>query len=196
MLILKLADQVAQHAAGHLILQGVDVNAEYLRIHQAAREVFFTDRTEVVGDLQQEFLVDAGVVRRSLEGLHHDFSRRLRGAEGEGAHGGIDDVAARFDRAHVGHGGNAAGIVRMHLQRDLHGLLQSLEEFGRFVRDQQAGHVLDADRIRAHVLHLLRQMAEILDRVRFAEGIGNGRLDVAAFLLGRLHGGLEVAHVV
>ena len=196
MLVLQLADQVAQHAAGHLVFQGVDVHAQHLGIQQAAGQRFLADGAEIIRHFQQKFFVQAGIVRGAAEGARHDFGGGLAGAQGEGAHGGVDDVCAGFDAAHVAHGGHTAGVVGVELDRDFNGLLQGFDQFLRFIGDQQAGHVLHTDGVGAHVFHGLGEVREIFHGIGFAEGIGNGSLDVAAVFLGGVHGGLQIAQIV
>lgn len=61
---------------------------------------------------------------------------------------------------------------------------------------QQAGHVLDRDRVAAHGFHLLGLGDEGVDGVHGAGGVGDGALGVLAGSLDRFDGHTQVTHVV
>jgi len=68
------------------------------------------------------------------------------------------------------------------------GLLQCLDKGIGIHRQQQVGHVLDADGIRAHILQLLGQLDEVGLVVDGGHGIAQGGLHLSAVLLGGLDG--------
>ena len=84
----------------------------------------------------------------------------------------------------------------MKLNRYLHGLLERLDEVVRVVRLQKSRHILQADGISAHLLELLCVVGEILGRVDRTGGVADRRLNMTAFLLGRVYSGLKVSRVV
>ena len=114
-------------------------------------------------------------------------------------HRGIDDVDARVGRAQNAAGVDAAGVVRVEVDRHADFLAQRLDQRVRRVRLAQAGHVLDAQDVRAHLHQLLGQLHVILQVVfgalgiedvagvadgRFADGVGVSRTaSIASFML-------------
>ena len=76
------------------------------------------------------------------------------------------------------------------------GLFQNRHQFLRRVRSQQAGHILDADGIRAHVLNSLGNVFPIVQGVSVAQGVAKRYLRVSLFLVAGLHRRLQVAQVV
>ena len=84
----------------------------------------------------------------------------------------------------------------MHLKRKGGTGFQSLDQLLCLVGDQQAGHILDADGIRAHALDLSGDVHPVLIGISVAQCVGKGDLSVAAIFLAGLYGGLQVAQVV
>ena len=79
---------------------------------------------------------------------------------------------------------------------DADGFLQSLHQGIGVHRQQEVGHVLDADHVRAHLLQLLGQLHEVGLVVDGGHGIAEGGLHLSAVFLGGLDGLLQIAHVV
>ena len=86
--------------------------------------------------------------------------------------------------------------MALHVDRDVHSLLESADQIEGDVRTQQPGHVLDADGVRAHVLDALAEIHPEVDRVHGADRVGNRALGMLAKLDRGLHGGLQVPEVV
>jgi hypothetical protein len=74
--------------------------------------------------------------------------------------------------------------------------LEATDQLERDVRPQQACHVLDRDRMGAHILDTLREIDPEVDRMHRAHGVGNRALRVLAQGHGRLDRDLQVARVV
>ena len=73
---------------------------------------------------------------------------------------------------------------------------QRLDQFASGVRGQQAGHVLDGDRVAAHRFHLLGLGHKRLGGVHRAGGVGDGALGMLASGFDGLDGHAQVTHVV
>ena len=86
--------------------------------------------------------------------------------------------------------------MRVQVDRQLGGRLELLDEAVGLIRQQQVGHILDADRVRAHLLDLLGQLEEVFLGVHRADRVADGDFAVAAVFLGGLDGLLEVAQIV
>jgi hypothetical protein len=86
--------------------------------------------------------------------------------------------------------------MAVHVDRDRKALFQAADQFERRIRRQQPGHVLDAQRMRAHVLDLLAERHPQVQRVHRAGGIGNRPLRVFAGGQHRFDGMLDIAQVV
>ena len=109
---------------------------------------------------------------------------------------GVDDVGAGLDRLDQGCGGEPGGGVAVQAHRQVRGLLDLAHQFVGGIGLEQAGHVLDADGMAAHVLDALRHVDPGLQVVHRAEGVGEGALGMLAGGHGGAHRGFEVAHVV
>ena len=82
------------------------------------------------------------------------------------------------------------------VDRDLDRFLDRLNQLVGVVRGQEGRHILEADRLGANRLDLFGVVDIVLGGEGLAEGEGDRDLGVAAFLVGRFDGGLEVADVV
>ena len=140
--------------------------------------------------------IQARIVLGALERRAQGLGRRLAGALGHRAERGIHDIAARLNRLEDGHRAGTGGVVGMQVNRQLGGRLELLDEAVRVVRQQQVGHILDADRIRAHLLDLLGQLEEVFLGVHRADRVADGDFAVAAVFLGGFDGLFEVAQIV
>ena len=114
----------------------------------------------------------------------------------QGAHGGIDDVSTGLDALQQGHGSQTGRVVAVDVHRDGQGVLQLLDQLVAGVGSQQTGHVLDADGVCTHLFQSLCVLDVVLVVVDRAQGVADAALNVCAFLVGRLDGGLQVAGVV
>ena len=79
---------------------------------------------------------------------------------------------------------------------DLDGVLQFRDQVIAGVGLQQASHILDADRVSAHLLQGLGILGKVLIVMYGAQGVADAGLNVSAFLVGGLDGSLQVARVV
>ena len=95
--LFQLIQQVAQHATGHLVQQRIGIHAQHFGAELAALEVFLTQLGKVLAHNIQLFKVKAGIVLSALQGGHQAFGRHMRGAQCQGADGGINDIRTGFD---------------------------------------------------------------------------------------------------
>ena len=87
--------------------------------------------------------------------------------------------------------------MRVQLDRQLHRLLQRLDQIIGDIRHEQPRHILHTDGVRPHLLDLFGVLHKIRDIVHRAGRIRHRHLHVRTLLpLGRLDGGLEIADVV
>jgi hypothetical protein len=86
--------------------------------------------------------------------------------------------------------------VGVHLDGHLHLADQGRDEFLGGDRREDAGHVLDDQRVDAHVRLFLGDLDEFFDRVHRADRVAEGALGVAAVFFHRLQGDAQVAGVV
>ena len=72
----------------------------------------------------------------------------------------------------------------MKLDRKLCALLQGLNKFSSLVRNKEARHILDTDRVSTHLLYLLSHVSPVLKSISITQCIGKCYLGLtAAFLL-------------
>ena len=160
------------------------------------RSVLLAHLAEVVRQVRELFEVELRVVLRALESRDERFGRRLRGALRERRKRAVDDVEAGLDSFDVRHLRHAAGAMAVELDGDLHDFLDVLHDLVSVVRMKEAGHVLQADGVGAHVHELLRLLGVHVGRVDGANCVADGALSVAAGLLHGLDGRFEVSQVV
>ena len=149
-------------------------------------DIFLPERCEVLTHLIELVQVETCIVFRPLQGGYEGFRRHMGRSHGERRNDCIDDIRAGFHALQDGHGGESRCVVGMDIDRDADCLLEFLYEVIAGVRSEQSGHVLDAQRIRAHVLKFLRILSEVIIVVHGADGVGDGSLYMRAFLLGRV----------
>ncbi|GIW15948.1 MAG: hypothetical protein KatS3mg063_1801 [Tepidiforma sp.] len=194
-LFAELADKVRNHAARDLVGDDTGIDTE-----EAGFElpVLLTDAAEVISELAELLHIEAGCVLRVFgEGGDERFGCGLAGAAGEGRNGAVDDVGAGLDTHEVGHFGEAACVVAVHLDEDVGVLLADpFDEGLRHHRAEEAGHVLDGDRVGAHFDHLVGELRERVNGMDGRGGIADGALHVAAGLFDGAEGGFEVPGVV
>ncbi len=133
--------QVGILAAGHLVQ--VNLGAAGLR-RDVKRRVILPHLFPVIGELVQRGEVQARVARGVLQRGDDRVEVRLAGAAGHGGDGEVHHVHAGFARLQDARGGDAAGIVRVKVDRQANLFLQRLDELARGERPAQARHVLDA----------------------------------------------------
>ena len=86
--------------------------------------------------------------------------------------------------------------MRVHLKRDLRSGLDRGNQFGRLIRKQKSGHILDTDGISSHLLDALCHGYPVIQGVGVAQGVGKRDLNVTAFLTGSIDRCLKVTKVV
>ncbi len=90
----------------------------------------------------------------------------------------------------------------MQVHRHLHVFLEGFHQVEGVVGGHQACHILDADRVRAHVLqlfgffHVVVDVIDVSAHALFGEAVADRSLKVFLVLFDDLHRGLEVAEVV
>ncbi len=108
----------------------------------------------------------------------------------------IDVVDAGFRGLDAGCRGQAGRCVALHVDRDIHGLLEPADELEGDVGAQQSRHVLDADGVSAHVLDALAQIDPQIDRVHGTHRVRNSALGMLADLDRGLDRSLQIPEVV
>ena len=86
--------------------------------------------------------------------------------------------------------------MRVYVYRELGRRLERLYEVIRLIRCQEAGHVLDADGIRAHILNALRQADPVLKRICVAKCVRKSNLCLCTFFFARIDRCLQVTKVI
>ena len=99
----------------------------------------------------------------ALQSGNDRLGRRLACAQGERGYGRVHAVHAGFDGFEVRHGRHPAGVVAVELDRHGDRFLQTPDQLIRRVRCDEAGHVLDAYGIRAHVLERSCSVNVVID---------------------------------
>ena len=190
--LLQLGNQVGQHAAGHLVQQGVHVHLQHLGVDVQ----LLGHAAEVGSGLHQLGHIQAGVTAGALQGGHHGLGGGLGGAVCQGGQSAVHNVHAGLGSHQVGHVAGAGGVVGVQVDGHADVLLQLLHQGVRVIGQQQVRHVLDADGVGAHLLQLHGQLDEVVLAVHGALGVADGSLHHAAVLLDELHGSFHVAGVV
>ncbi len=158
--------------------------------------VFLAHFHEVHADFLNQLQVQTRVVGRALERGDHGFGAGVAGAPGHGTDGGVDVVGAAFDGLELAHGGQTGGVMGVNEYRQAGGGLERGDQFAGGEGGQQAGHVLDGQRINAHGFQGLGLLDEQLHGVYRAGGVADGALGMLAGRLDRRDGGAQVAYVV
>ena len=139
----------------------------------------------VVGDLEQQGQVVAGVVAAFLQRRHDGFHRGMAVAEGERRACRVGD-----------HGSHAAHVVAVHVHRQADFGVERLHQAFGAIRREHARHILDGDRIGAEVFELLAVFKIAVKGMHGRHGVGDGAFEPAAARLDRLGVVDHVADVV
>ena len=193
-LLLELGAQVGDHAARDVVEQdlGVDDVGRALAGHALRGEL----ARSTSGPSRIASMFEIALVGGLPEDREHRLDRGLGREAGHGGDRAVDGAGAGPHRREVRGGGHAAGGVGVDLDGHLDLLDQGGDELLRGDRREDAGHVLDDERVDAHLDLLLGDLDELLDGVDRADRVAEGALGVAAVLLHRLEGGAQVAGVV
>ncbi|GAR49657.1 hypothetical protein NGUA13_00119 [Salmonella enterica] len=116
-----------------------------------------------------------------------------------GAHGGnrrVHAVNTRLDSLQQGHLRHPGGGVTVHVQTHVVAFFDFADQLIRRHRGENAGHVLDGNRVDAGFQQLFGQVQPGLQRVRRAGGVRERALGVRAVAAHRLQGGFHIARVV
>ena len=190
---LELRFHVGEHAAG-------DLGGEDAGVHQRGRlelGVLRADLREVVADLAEAVHVEVGGVVGALEHLHEGFGRVVAGAKAHRRDGRVDHVGTRLDGLHEADEGDARGGVAVNVDLDVAvGFLDAADDVVGGLRLEEGGHVLEGDRLGAHVDELPGELHVALDGVDRRDGVADGALGMLADLLDGLHRLGHVAGVV
>ena len=151
---------------------------------------------EVRGGLAHLVQVQPGVPDGALERGNQRLRSGLGGTVGHGGEGGVHNVHTGIGRHQQHHVAGAGGVVGVEVNGHGHGFLEPLDEGIGIQRQEEIGHVLDADDVRTHLLQLLGQLDEVRLVVDGGDGVAHGSFHHAAVLFGGADGLLQVAHVV
>ena len=105
----------------------------------------------VVAQIVERRLIEPGVALRVLQRRDDAVQVRLAGHAAHRRDRRVDDVDARVGGAQDAAGVDAAGVVRVEMDRHADFLAQRLHQRVRRVRLAQPGHVLDGQDVRAHL---------------------------------------------
>ena len=126
----------------------------------------------------------------------------MRGAQGERRQGSIYNIHAGLNGLEEGHGSHARCVVGMQLYRYLQLPLEGLDKRVGVLGSHQAGHVLDTQAVRPHLLKGDRLLDEVVQVVNIPahpglnEGIAQAELGMFAAFLDGHQGCFKVALVV
>ena len=126
--LLQLGDQIAEHAAGHLIEERVGVHTQHLGIQDTGVLQTLGHLAEVdsgVGHLAQ---IKARVTDGALQRGHQRLGGGLAGAVGHGGEGGVHDIHTGIGRHQQRHVAGAGGVVGVQVDGHRDGLLQRLHQ--------------------------------------------------------------------
>ena len=151
---------------------------------------------EVDGGVGHFAQIKARIAGCALQRGHQRLGGGLAGAVGHGGEGGVHDIHTGIGCHQQRHVAGAGGVVGVQVDGHGDGLLQRLHQRVSVHGQQQVGHVLDADHVRAHLLQLLGQLHEVGLVVDGGHGVAEGGLHLSAVLLGGLDGLLQIADVV
>src|SRR5690606_36642527 len=192
-LLLKLVGQVGHHPARYLVDLHSGIHAGEGAVELVILLAHFH---EVHHDFLNQLQCQPGVVGCALQRGDHGFAAGVAGAPGHGADVGVDAVGAAFDGLELAHGGQTGGVMGVNEYRQAGGGLERGDQFAGGEGGDQAGHVLDGQRIDAHRFQGLGLLDEQLHGLHRAGGVADGALGMLAGRLDRRDGGAEVASVV
>ncbi|CAN4041366.1 DUF1835 domain-containing protein, partial [Dysosmobacter welbionis] len=194
--LLELGDEVREHAAGHLVEQGIGVHVQHLGVQGAFVLEPLGHLAEVHGGLAHLVQVQPRIPDGAPEGGHQGFRGGLGGTIGQGAQSRVHNVHPGVGRHEIHHVAGTGGVVGVQVDGDGHRFLQPLDQGVGVHGQQEVGHVLDADHVGSHLLQLPGKLHEVFLAVDGGDGVAEGGLHHAAVLLGGLDGLLQVPHVV
>ncbi len=143
--------------------------------------------------------LDAAVARSVTQRFDDRAEVRLRSQAAHRIERAVHSVRARVDRREHARRGDAAGVMRVEMDRQAGLFLQRLDQRKRCARLAQPGHVLDAQDVRASALQVARERHVVLEVVLRLARIGEiaGVADRRLAQLARLAHGVDCdAHVL
>ena len=165
-----LLAQIGVLAAGHL----VDIHFGRAGLRAGIeRRIVRPHGFPVIGALVERVQVEAGIARRVAERRHDGVQIRLAGGAAHGGDGAVGHMHARFGRFQHRGGIDAAGIVRVEVDRNADFLPQRAHQLLGRVGLAQPGHIFDGEHVRAHALQFARHLHVIL-RANTCRGAGRG----------------------
>ena len=190
MLDLKLAHEVAHHAAGNLMLIDLHVNER----GDAALIVAATAHLlPIVRDFKEEVKIESGIESRFLEGSRDHLNCRMGIARGKRSRSRVDNRGACFGTLDKARRGHAANIVTMQMDRHVNSSTQSIHKLLGAIRREQAGHILDADGVRTELGKLTGIVDIGIKGMDRAGRVRNGRLKMRT---AGFYGTGAIAHVI
>ncbi|ETX35540.1 hypothetical protein SPFCAV_00059 [Salmonella enterica subsp. enterica serovar Gallinarum/Pullorum str. FCAV198] len=151
-LLLQLAFEVGEHSARYLGHQNTAVVALQLAFKGV---ILFAHLAEVRGDIFQLQDIQPGVVLSTCQRRHQRFGGRV--AVG-GAHGGnrrVHAVNTRLDSLQQGHLRHPGGGVTVQVQTYVVAFFDFAHQLKSGHRGENAGHILDGNRVNAGFQQLL-----------------------------------------
>ena len=149
----------------------------------------------VVAGLQHR-VVQLHIIAQLLQGIAEGLGGGLAGAAGEAREGCVDHVGPGLHALEQGHIGKARGAVGVDDHRDIQAVLDGGDQVVALLRRHDAGHVLDADGLEAHLLHLAADLHILFQRVDGAGGVADGAGGDGPPLHRFLHGHLQVPQII
>ena len=139
---------------------------------------------------------DTGIAGLALQRSHDRLGRGLTGALSKRRQSSIDHIDTGLDRFQISHIAHTAGKMGMDIDR--HGKLRFERPHQLFgiIRRQQTGHILDTDRIGAHLHQLLCHLQKVFILMVGADSINKSTLYVRACFFGRPHRTFHIAGIV
>lgn len=127
---------------------------------------------------------------------HQRLGRRLAGAVAQGRKGRIHNIHARLYGLKQSHISRARSVMSVQMYGHAHLLLNPLYHLISFIGQQQIGHILYADCIRAHLFHFPGQLHKIILRMHGAGGVAYSAFGDSAVFFAGFNRLLQIAQIV
>ena len=150
----------------------VDIGRTALR-SRIKRRVDGPHLLPIIGETIELIAIEFGITRGALEGGDNRIEVGLRGAATHGGQRQIDHVHTGIGSAQNGTGVDAAGVVRVKMNRQTDFVAQRLHQFLRGIGTAKTRHVLDGDHMSAHFLKFFGEADVIFQIILIALRIEN-----------------------